>query len=170
MPTDLSQLDILVVDDNAQMCMLLRTYLKAFGIKRVRLANTGEVAFEVLARRPATLIFLDWIMEPMSGLEFLRRLRHSDNEPHCHTPVIMISAHGDADKVIEARAMGVSQFLTKPISPDILHKRLVWAMENPLRLVRNGDYFLPAGAKAPLTPRSDKGGGEGEADEVFWLA
>src|SRR5262245_36756210 len=73
--TSLSDIHVLVVDDNAQMRFLLRCLMRAGGIFNVTEAETGGQAFEVMRASQVDLIILDWKMAPIDGLALARMLR-----------------------------------------------------------------------------------------------
>ena len=126
----LRDLDILIVDDNAQMHTLLRTILRGFGISETRQARDGTAGLAEIAQRPPTLIISDWEMAPMNGGEFLRRLRQVGNEPSCFVPVIVLTAHASRDIIEEAFNRGATQLLVKPVTPANLLQRINWVLED----------------------------------------
>lgn len=137
----LRSLDILVVDDNAQMHSLLRMILRGFGIAEMRQARDGTAGLAEIARRTPTLIISDWEMAPMNGGEFLRRLRQVGGEPACFVPVIVLTGHASRDIIEEAFNQGATQLLVKPVTPANLLQRINWVLEDDRPFERAGDIW-----------------------------
>lgn len=116
MPTDLSRLRVLLVDDNAALRGALRVSLNAFGCAQVIEADTVDRALDVLASRPVDLVITDWRMQPRDGLDFVRTLRRQPTSPTAFIPVIMLSGYSDRQRIAEAKAAGVDTFLVKPFT------------------------------------------------------
>ena len=106
----MSQVEILVVDDEMQILRALRANLEARGYA-VRTAADGDEALRAVSERSPDLVILDLGLPRKSGLDVLRSLRSWSD-----LPVIIVSArNGDADK-IAALDEGADDFLTKPFS------------------------------------------------------
>lgn len=116
LPTDLSRLRVLLVDDNAALRGALRVSLNAFGCAQVLEADTVDRALDVLASRPVDLVITDWKMQPRDGLDFVRTLRRKPTSPTAFIPVIMLSGYSDRQRIAEATAAGVDTFLVKPFT------------------------------------------------------
>ena len=86
---------ILVVDDDTNICELLRLYLTKEGYQ-VTVANDGEEGLEKFNQVKPDMVLLDVMMPKMDGLEVCRRIRKAGN-----TPVMMLTAKGETfDKVL----------------------------------------------------------------------
>ena len=86
---------ILVVDDDVNICELLRLYLTKEGYQ-VTIANDGEEGLEKFNQVKPDMVLLDVMMPRMDGLEVCRRIRKLGN-----TPVMMLTAKGETfDKVL----------------------------------------------------------------------
>jgi len=141
--TSLSDLHVLLVDDNAQMRFLLRCLLKAGGVVRISEAETAADAFEILRAAPVSLVLVDWKMQPIDGLAFTRMLRWKSNSPNPYVPILMLTAHTEASRVAAARDAGVTGFVKKPISARVLFDRMSNALTDTRSYVRTGDFFGP---------------------------
>jgi len=141
--TSVSDMHVLVVDDNQQMRFLLRCLLRAGGVLNVSEAETATSAFDVLRASPVTLVLADWKMQPIDGLEFTRMVRWKHDSPNPYVPILMLTAHTEASRVAAARDAGVTGFVKKPISTRVLFERMTNALTDTRSFVRTGDFFGP---------------------------
>jgi two-component system chemotaxis response regulator CheY len=137
------RLKVLIVDDNPHMRRLVSTILKAFGIKMVFEAANGEDAWEMLLSNPCDIVFVDWVMDGMSGLELSEKVRTSPNSPNAFVPIVMLTGHTSIEHVHRARDAGVNEFLAKPVSPKTILSRVSSVIEQPRPFVRTKNYFGP---------------------------
>ena len=90
----MEQLDVLVIDDDANICQLLRLYLEKEGYK-VECAYQGTQGLEVFNARNPRLLILDIMLPGMSGWDVCKEIRK-----HSNTPILMLTAKGETfDKV-----------------------------------------------------------------------
>lgn len=160
-----NDLHVLLVDDNRQMRMLLRSLLRAAGIGQVSEADGAEQAFELMTMSPIDLILLDWKMKPMDGLAFTRLVRQSPTSPNPYATILMLTAHTEIHRVAAARDAGVSGFLKKPVSAHLLFERMTSALADVRMFVRASGFFGPdrrfgalPGYCGPLRRSSDSDG------------
>ncbi len=140
---NLERLNFLVVDDNRHMRSLVRSVLHALGARHIEEATDGADAYARLGDYAADLVICNWQMSPMNGLEFVRLLRTDTDGPNPCVPVIMLTAHTEAKRVMEARDAGVTEFLAIPISADQLYSRIRAIIEHPRPFVRAQSYVGP---------------------------
>jgi two-component system response regulator AtoC len=107
---------IAVIDDDRSFRSYLKTLLEAMGY-RVTCFASGEAALETLEDGlPPSLIILDIIMEGMSGIEVLRRVREIDED----LPIIMLTGVDQTQTIVEAMRLGASDYLVKPFETEEL--------------------------------------------------
>ena len=112
---------ILIVEDEADLAVLLRYNLEAEGF-RVATAASGDEAVERIRDGVPDLILLDWMLPGLSGIELCRRWRA--REETARTPIIMITARGEeADRVLGLES-GADDYLVKPFSSRELVARI----------------------------------------------
>ncbi|MBX2994753.1 MAG: response regulator [Bdellovibrionaceae bacterium] len=123
---------ILVVDDMPTIRDLVKNQLRAMGFKNIVEAADGEVALNTVisqaaAGTPIELIVSDWNMPKMTGLEFLKQIRASDQ--FAKLPFILLTSESERDQVTEAIMAGVSQYVVKPFAAKAFEEKLkgVWA-------------------------------------------
>lgn len=137
------RLKVLVIDDNQHMRRLVCSVLEAFGVNTVFETESAESGWEILQMEPWDLVFLDWVMSGMSGLEFTERVRTAPDSPNPFVPIVMLTGHTSVEHVNAARDAGVNEFLAKPVSAKALMNRLVAVIEHPRPFVRTRCYFGP---------------------------
>lgn len=137
------RLKILVVDANVHMRTILKAILEAFGVTAISPVGEGKQAWEELRLLRPDILFLDWKLADMSGLEFAKTVRNASTSPNPFIPIIMLTGHAQARDVIHARDAGVTEVLAKPISPKGILTRLTTVIERPRSFVRTKVYYGP---------------------------
>ena len=138
------QLNVLVVDDSAFMRNMVRGLLSNIGIKKTHEAADGIAALEMIREVSPDVVILDWEMPLLNGPELVRIVRSPGVFPAPDIPIIMLSAHGERWRVVEAAKLGVNEFLCKPVSAKALMERLISILLKPRESVRLGEYYGPA--------------------------
>jgi CheY-like chemotaxis protein len=111
----------LVVDDSKVGRLTMMKKLEAMGLK-VELAESGQQAFEYLAKQHPDLIFMDHMMPEMDGFEVTRLLKADPATRDI--PVIIISGNDEDSFVREARAAGAVDAIAKPPATEVLEALL----------------------------------------------
>jgi DNA-binding response OmpR family regulator len=102
---------VVIVEDDEDIADSIRYNLEREGF-RVRIANTGEAALNLILDRPPHLVLLDLNLPHMSGFELCRRLRAESATSR--TPILMLTARAaEADKVLGLN-LGADDYITKP--------------------------------------------------------
>ena len=120
-------LKILVVDDFATMRKVVRNLLKQSGYENIVEAEDGVVAMKVLKTQKIDFVISDWNMPNMSGLELLKVVR-ADAEL-AKTPFLMVTAEALQDNVVAAVKAGVSNYIVKPFTAEVLSEKIQKIME-----------------------------------------
>ncbi|MDD5464922.1 MAG: response regulator [Candidatus Omnitrophica bacterium] len=110
-------MNVLVVDDEIEVVNLFSIFLKRLGLN-VEKATCGQEALELFNRHKPEWVFLDIKMPDIDGLDLLRKMK----EINISIKAIMISAGEDSSNQNEARALGASDYLIKPIDLDEMHR------------------------------------------------
>ena len=110
---------ILVVDDDANICELLRLYLTKEGYQ-VTVANDGEEGLEKFNAVKPDMVLLDVMMPRMDGFEMVRRIRQTDK----YTPVLFLTARSAINDVVEGFELGANDYLKKPFGMQELIIRI----------------------------------------------
>ena len=110
---------LLIVDDDADMRMLLAEYFRRLGFK-VEEAESGADALEPAFSGRFDCFIFDVSMPGMTGFELLRRVR----ERGVHTPAMFLTAHDAIDDKVAGFEAGADDYLAKPFSPRELEVRV----------------------------------------------
>jgi two-component system alkaline phosphatase synthesis response regulator PhoP len=109
---------ILVVDDDESLRRLVAAYLESEGYE-VREAADGHAALAGVEGEDPHLVVLDLMLPGMSGLEVARRIRAQRT-----TPILMLTARGGEDDMLQGFEAGADDYLVKPFSPKVLVARV----------------------------------------------
>lgn len=121
---------LLVVDDERNILRVISATLKKEGYE-VEVARTGEEALDKFSANHADLVVTDFKLPGMSGVDLLSSIKSITPD----VPVIMLTAYGTIERVVEAMKRGAFNYLTKPVNPDELVAVVKEAMEK-YRLIR----------------------------------
>ena len=140
---------VLVVDDDAELCELLREYLEGEGFA-VQAVGDGERGAAAALDGTVELVVLDVMLPGLSGFDVLRRIR-----VRSAVPVIMLTARGeDVDRIVGLE-LGADDYLPKPFNPRelaariraVLRRTTAGAAGGAPAVVTVGDLELDAGAR-----------------------
>lgn len=109
---------ILVVDDEPQITRVLRTSLSAQGYD-IRVANSGEMALEIMKDWSPNLIITDLSMPSLDGIQLCRRVRAASQ-----IPIIVLSVREKEQQKVEALDAGADDYVTKPFGMNELLARV----------------------------------------------
>ena len=143
--------DILIVDDEADIRMLMSGVLHDEGYA-TREAGNSDSTLEALATRRPSLVILDiWLHNSrLDGMELLRAIKHE----HSSVPVVMISGHGTIETAVSALKLGAYDFIEKPFKAD----RLVMVVQRAIEAARlreeNAELRLRVGPQTDLIGQS----------------
>ncbi|HEX8356070.1 MAG TPA: sigma-54 dependent transcriptional regulator [Segetibacter sp.] len=104
---------ILVIDDDVDMCLLLKRFLSKNGYE-VTLAHNGKKALEELDNAEPDLVLCDFRLEDFDGKELLIKIK----ERYPHTPVIIVTGYSDIKVAVDVMKLGAYDYVTKPLFPD----------------------------------------------------
>ena len=99
---------ILIVDDDQNICELLRLYLAKEGYETL-IAHDGQAALDLFEKEKPDMVLLDVMMPHMDGWEVCRRIRGQSN-----TPVIMLTAKGETFDKVLGLELGADDYVVKP--------------------------------------------------------
>lgn len=120
---------ILVVDDDEGIRSLIKQYLNENNFL-VTTSNSAENAEEKISIIKFDLIVLDIMMTGKSGLDFIKQ-----NKSKIDTPIILLTAKGEAENRVEGLEIGADDYLPKPFEP----KELILRIKNILNITKRND-------------------------------
>ncbi len=113
---------ILVVDDFATMRKVIKNLLRQTGYQNVTEAEDGVAALKELRSEKIDFVISDWNMPNMTGIELLRAVR-ADSELSS-LPFLMVTAESLKENVVEAVKAGVSNYIVKPFTAEVLSEKI----------------------------------------------
>lgn len=121
------KLKMLIVDDFEMVRTMLKQSLKKLGYSDFAEAEDGLDAYEQIVKskvegHPFDLVFLDWNMPKMTGLELLEKCKASEDLKTI--PFIMITAESEQKRIVAAFKAGVSDYAIKPFDPIQLASKI----------------------------------------------
>lgn len=122
MSMDITDLKVLLVDDNPQALKLVKMVLSGLGIHQLFTAKDGKTAQDFLGEteEDIDLIVCDWEMPRMTGLELLQQVRTVRPD----MPFMMVTGNVDVKSVTAAKEFGVNAYLSKPFTPGQMQEKI----------------------------------------------
>ena len=112
----------LVVDDSNSMRKIISRTIREMGFEYVFEADDGTDALQILERVNVGFVVSDWNMPRMKGIDLLNAIRNKND--YKDIPFLMVSAESKMDNIMEAIREGVTNYLPKPFTPDMLRKKI----------------------------------------------
>jgi two-component system chemotaxis response regulator CheY len=106
---------------------MLRNALNELGYTNIDEAEDGKQAMAKLAEannsgQAFAFMFCDWNMPEMDGIEVLEACRKSAQ--FTHLPIVMVTAEAEQASVVKALKSGATDYIVKPIAPDVLERKV----------------------------------------------
>jgi two-component system, chemotaxis family, chemotaxis protein CheY len=111
---------VLVADDSTTMRRIILRSLQAVGVPEAVEAADGAEAVRLFKPGEFDLVLTDWNMPNKTGLEVIQEIRKLDQK----VKIIMVTTQSEKSRVLEAINAGVSDYLVKPFSADMLREKL----------------------------------------------
>ncbi len=124
----MDNIKVLVVDDDTNICELLRLYLEKEGFSVIS-ANDGETALSVFKSEEPDMVLLDIMLPKLDGWQVCREIRKFSE-----TPIIMLSAKGETFDKVLGLELGADDYVTKPFDT----KEIVARIKSVLRRTNVG--------------------------------
>jgi len=119
----MGKVTILVVEDEASIQQLVSYNLIKAGF-HVTCADSGEEALDCLLKERIDCILLDLMLPGMSGLEVCETIRRKTGDNSRYIPIIMLTAKGEEEDIVEGLEFGADDYIAKPFSPKVLIARI----------------------------------------------
>ncbi|GJL57174.1 MAG: two-component system response regulator [Nitrospirales bacterium] len=119
---------VLVVDDMSTMRRIVKNVLRQIGFSDIVEAENGQDALTKLKAGGFGLVVSDWNMPVMQGIELLRAIRADADLKTL--PFLMVTAEAQKENLIEAVQAGVSNYVVKPFTAEVLQGKLEKVFSN----------------------------------------
>lgn len=137
-----SKLNVLVADDT-YMASLTSSMLRTLGTRSITEVYDLRGVTTALQREEFGLVLIDHNLAPSDPIEVIRTLRADPHSWNRHVPVLMTFTAAEKARIVAARDAGVTEFLKKPLSANVIGLRVVQALENPRPFVEAPKYVGP---------------------------
>ena len=130
--------DILLVEDNSEICNLLADFLRAENYT-VSIAKDGEKALSLYEKYGARLVLLDINLPGMDGFSVCEKMRKNDN-----IPIIILTARTNRDDKLNGILLGADDYIEKPFDIEILIAKIKGIFKRRLAqdVISDGDITL----------------------------
>lgn len=140
---DISALSFLILEDNLLSQRLVKSILHSFRLREMHMVEDGVPGMRLLEHTDVDIILCDFDMNLMNGIEFIKSVRHSENDKIKVIPIIMLTGYTEHHRVVNALNSGVNEFLTKPVVPLTLYKRIVSIIDHPRTFIKSDNFMGP---------------------------
>jgi len=137
------KLSVLIVEDTVPMLKLVGSVLGTLGVGKILTAAEGNEGYRIFCRENPDIVITDWHMQPVSGIQLVKRMRQDKKSPNRTVPVVMMTGFSAMPRVAQARDTGVTEFLVKPFSANDLARRIAYVINKPRDFIETPDYFGP---------------------------
>ena len=127
---------VLIVDDDTNICELLRLYLEKEGYSTV-IANDGEEAVEAFKNKSPDIILLDVMLPKLDGWQVCREIRKTSQ-----VPIIMLTAKGETFDKVFGLELGADDYVTKPFESKEVVARIKAVMRRGVKTPENTDKVV----------------------------
>ncbi len=141
---DLTQVSLLLIDANQFERRLLAQVCRSFDIHKITDFAAADEALEALRTKTFDLVFCDFDIQGMTGLDFVRAVRSDPGIQDRQTPIIMLTSHTRYSEILAARDSGITEFLAKPVSPKLLLERMTLVFTRPRPFIESDSYIGPS--------------------------
>lgn len=127
MSSQLANLKVLIADDHFLIRQFVRNTLQDSKVTNVQTAADGNEAIDLVQKayegnQPYDIVFLDWNMPTISGIEVLNYFRARPE--YAQTAFVMLTAESEQQNIMKAIKAGATSYIIKPVSPSDLSKKL----------------------------------------------
>lgn len=143
MSVALKELSVLLVEDEAKIRDLLASVMEKV-FKKVITAQNGEEGLKKFKKFNPNIVITDILMPIRDGLEMSRDIRAISPE----TPIVVLSAFNDKDKLMQAIEIGINKYLLKPIDMD----ELIYAIETLAKAKIDSSNLIEIGKNYTFSP------------------
>jgi two-component system chemotaxis response regulator CheY len=137
-------LRVLLVDQNMFERRVVAQIARAFEIRNIIDLADGHEALNMMRSQRFDLVFCDFTLRGMSGLEFARNIRSDAAVLDRQVPIVLLTNQTQYAKIVAARDSGVTEIVAKPVSPKLLQERITYVFQQPRPFVEAASYVGPS--------------------------
>lgn len=139
----LSEIRLLIIENDQKIAWLERDILTSFGFRDIHFVEDGRQAISKMLEMPFDLVISDWETRGMTGIDFVKFVRHDKDSPNPFIPIIMITGRAEREDVEEARDAGATEFVAKPFRVQDIRDRIIEVIERPRKFVLGESFSGP---------------------------
>jgi DNA-binding response OmpR family regulator len=140
---DLSELRVIIIDDNEFTTILMKRLLRVMRLVQVTICLDPLLADAAIRESKADLVIVDIDMPGRSGLEIIHDIRRGHVGVAKDIFILVVSAHVDLEHVQQARDQGANWILAKPLSFRTLYDGIVRAILDDRPFIESANYVGP---------------------------
>ncbi len=118
-----AKIKTLVIDDQKTMVQVIVSLLRSIGFQDIQECYDGVTAWEKLNKAPYDLVLCDWNMEPVTGIQLLKKVRATEG-PLKKIPFILVTAEKKTENIVLAKKAGVNNYIVKPFPLKTLQTKI----------------------------------------------
>ena len=141
--SQLRNIHVLLADHDNFLSQAVVHNLRAMGFEHIHQARNGVQALNILQQKPVHFMITEWGMPSLDGVSLIKRLREDSASPNRTLPIIMLTGRGEQADVIQARDVGVNEYLIKPFATRTLFARLQQIIDQPRGFVVTKSFIGP---------------------------
>ncbi|MBT3887376.1 MAG: response regulator, partial [Rhodospirillaceae bacterium] len=139
---NLSQVNVLIVEHQMFTRQLMRDVLHALGIVNVTASYADDLFDATDLDFSPDMIFTDW-SPSMDGVDLIKSIRRNQANLDRFVPVVVVSAYTDLEHVCQARDAGMTEYLARPVSGEMIYRRICALVEHPRNFIETKMFFGP---------------------------
>jgi CheY-like chemotaxis protein len=164
----LAHVHLMILDGSEQATNLLKNIFTELGFMNIHVAKDGYEGIQLMKRTVVHMIFTDWELRvrrqsvldgsgkgkelpPLSGADFVKRLRRSPRSPNPFVPVVMVVNEASGERATNARAAGINEIIVKPLKASELCRQIMNLIDDRRYFITAPDYRGPCRRQAMLS-------------------
>ena len=141
--SELSQIRVLIIDENGHGISLLRSILIQLGVKDTVALRSTEQALQVLRENKFDVVFVDDLATPLSPVGFVKALRRDLTTQDVTVPVVLVSGGASRTHIEDVRDAGANDAIAKPVSVETVERKLRSLVLEPQAFVTARTFLGP---------------------------
>ena len=154
----LSNIRVLVVDNDRRIAELLLSILESLGFSKIVTCYDGEEALTILREQAIDFMICDWLTGPVDGLQLVELVRREKQGKNQRIPIVMLSGSTERPRVETARDSGITEYMAKPFTARSLCSRIIAIIENPRSFVMSEKYSGHSSRRKNIPVENDRRG------------